>query len=116
MEERLLNEKGSLKIEFFYRTNNRYSVSGVFRNLIYSKVYWYDGAKFLIGKIDGVGNTVMMELQTHSCAVTTQDNAKSVSDAIRIFKKKLDNRNIHVIIRGYKLTNIIYVEPWMFAV
>ena len=85
----------------------------------YDWEYWYDGAKFYIGRLNGVLS--MVEVSTKSLAVnSTEVNGKStcpLEGLIKKFKEKLSasGRTIHQVIDIYNSSNLD-IELWKISV
>lgn len=118
MVEKLIEEVGELIVPTCTFTSEGYRNIGL-RVFRYQWVYWYDGAKFLIGeRSDSVG-LYLVEVSTGAYAVSPDDlkGKTTCEKLIKCFHEKLrrakneHGRDIHQVIAHYRSKNLD-LETW----
>lgn len=107
-----IKEKGILQFVSLFNPYEFYAEGDpTMRCLKYDKVFWVDGFKFVIGKVNGKGNRTIYEV---SCTVKAFEAVFKWSDEelIEEFMKKIaeDGRPLGQIIDACYRRNMIFIS------
>lgn len=103
--------------QLIYEGQRKHRYAPNYPKVFYSRYeYWYDGRLFLIGSFESIGAFVMIEVETGSQAVTSQDFQRkpTVKMILDKFKEKLakSGKTIHEVIQDFKSNNLD-LELWL---